>query len=237
MARHECLPVSMTPEQLADYIKTNRIESKNHVEKIPLTEIEKNELSRKSSNAGQQIKRLEVLLKTISDTIKNGTPWNSDLGTDGDNIPVDFTIPPTGGLKKLKANREYWDEQISKGYREDITTIYSIPWPEFEKIVAVNIEGEEWSIYSRKMTTSEIKQHGKPILKASADVAQFMEASGLEVERVDGKEVKITKKKKSEIDKMPPLSEAEQQELAANDKEDEPRIAPEEDHRDSDDDI
>lgn len=217
--RHESLPMAMTPEQLADYIRTNRIETKNHVEKFPLTDEEKRDLAVKSSNASRAILKLEILLKELSRLIKKGTPWNTDLGANGDHVPVPITIPPTAGIDVLKSNREYADNQIEKGYREDITPIYFVPWPEYEKIVAVDIEGHEWSTYSRAMTPQEVKQHGKPILSASVELRDVLEEQGIEVERVEGKTVhlkKTGKGKKSEIDKQPPLDEAEKEELSSD---------------------
>lgn len=213
--RHESLPISMTPEQLADYIQSNKIKVENHVEKFPLTPEERSTLAMKSSNASRAIVRLEKLLKDVTTLIKKGTPWDWTIGKDGDNAPYDFTIPPTAGIDVLKANRLFADEQIEKGYREEITPIYFLPWPEFEKIIGVDIEGVEWSNYSRAMTASEIKQHGKPILSASTsnDIREIMQEQGIEVEKVDGKEVKLVKKKKNEIDKQPPLNDDERAEI------------------------
>lgn len=211
--RHESLPLSMTNEQLADYIQSNKINTQNHVEKFPLTEEERHTLALKSSNASRQIVRLENLLKDVRTMIMKGTPWDWNIGKNGDNAPYDFTIPPTAGINTLKANRLHVDGQLEKGYREEVTTIYFLPWPEFERIIAVDITGNEWTTYSRPMTASEIKQHGKPILSASQDVKEIMEKSGLEVETVQGKTVGIRKKKDTAISKQPPLSEDEREEL------------------------
>jgi hypothetical protein len=220
--RHHSLPQTMTPEQLADYIQSNRIETKNHVEKFPLTEEEKRDLAVKSSLASRAILRLENLLKEVSKLIKKGTPWNTDLGTDGDHVPVPITIPPTAGIDVLKSNRQYADDQIEKGYREDVTPIYFVPWPEYEKILAVCIEGKEWSQYSRDMTPQEVKQHGKPILSASTELRDVLENAGIEIEKVDGKTVhmKASKRNKNAIDKQPPLSSDEKEEIEGDEDED-----------------
>jgi hypothetical protein len=193
--RHESLPMTMTPEQLADYIRSNRIATKNHIEKIYLTEEEKRDLAVKSSLASRAILRLENLSKLI----KKGTPWDTNLGKDGDHQPVDITIPPTAGIDVLKSNRQYADDQIEKGFREEVTAIYFLPWPEYEKIVAVCIEGKEWSTYSRDMNAQEKRQHGKPILSAAQSVKELLEDNGISVERVDGKEVsfKVDESKKN----------------------------------------
>lgn len=209
--RHESLPIAMTPEQLADYIQSNKIKVENHVEKFLLTEEERSTLAMRSSNASRAIVKLENLLKDVRTIIMKGTPWDWSIGKNGDNAPYDVTVPPTAGIETLKKNRLFVDDQLEKGFREEVTPIYFLPWPEYEKIIGVDITGEEWSNYTRQMTTSEIKQHGKPILKASADIQEIMEEQGLELERVDGKEVKI--RKKNQIDKMPELSEDEKREL------------------------
>lgn len=210
--RHHSLPLTMTPEALADYIRSNRIETQNHVEKIKLNDEEKRDLAMKSSSASRQIRKLEILLKEISTLIKKGTPWNTELGTDGDHVPVPITIPPTAGIDVLKSNREYADNQIEKGYREEITAIYFLPWPEFEKILAVDIEGNQWTEYTRDMNSAEIRQYGKPILSAAEDVKDILEKSGLEVEKVKGNTVKIAKKKKSLLADNPLVNEPKEDE-------------------------
>jgi hypothetical protein len=197
--RHESLPFSMTPEQLADYIRSNRIDSVNHVEKFPLSENEKKELALKSSNAGQAILRLESQQKYVTKLIKKGTPWDTNRGEDGDHRPIDITIPPTAGLDVLKSNRQYADEQIEKGYREEVTCIYFLPWPEYEKMIGLDIEGTEWSKYSRQMTKEEIRQHGKPILRAAEELVQGLDDAGIEIEKVDGNQVHLKKKKKRDL--------------------------------------
>lgn len=191
--RHHSLPISMTPEQLADYIRSNRVDTVNHLEKINLTDEEKAKLAMESSLASRAIVRLENLLKEFTTIIKKGTPWDMNVGEDGDHRPITFTIPPSKGLEKLKSNRLFADDQIEKGYREEVTPIYFIPYPEYEKMVAVDIEGNEWSNYSRPMSRDEVRQHGKPILSASQDIKEILEDQGIEIERVKGKEVKLKK--------------------------------------------
>lgn len=183
--RHHSLPMTMTPEQLADYIRSNRVDTFNHVEKIPLTEGEINNLAMESSLASRAITRLTNLKKEFEAMIKKGTPWDSNVGTDGDHRPITFTIPPTKGIEKLEANRSFADDQIEKGYREDITTIYLLPYPEFDKMIALDIEGNEWSNYSRHMSQDEIRQHGKPILSAGQQLREGLAESGMHISGVD----------------------------------------------------
>ena len=122
--RHECVPQAMTPEQLADWIKSNKVDINNHIEKINLTEDEKAKLAMESSLASRQINKLEELEKYFKTFIKKGTPWDTNVGENGDHRPLTVTIPPTKGLEKLKANRLFADGQIEKGYREEITPVY-----------------------------------------------------------------------------------------------------------------
>lgn len=182
--RHECVPQAMTPEQLADWIKGNKVDINNHIEKINLTEDEKAKLAMESSLASRQINKLEELEKYFKTFIKKGTPWDTNVGENGDHRPLTVTIPPTKGLEKLKSNRLFADGQIEKGYREEITPVYFIPWPEYEKMIAVDIEGQEWSTYSRLMSRDEVRQHGKPVLQASQAVKDVLDEAGIEVEQV-----------------------------------------------------
>lgn len=193
--RHHSLPATMTKEQLADYIKTNRVDTVNHVEKIQLTDPEKQKLAMESSLASRAIKRLEDLLKEFSTFVKKGTPWDTNVGEDGDHRPITLTIPPSKGIEKLKANREFADNQIEKGYREEITPVYFIPYPEYERMIAVDIEGNEWTVYSRAMSKDEVRQHGKPVLQASQSVKDALDEAGIEVDHVKGKTVSLRKKK------------------------------------------
>lgn len=178
MARHECCPATMTVENLADWIVSNKIDLVNHTEKIPLTDEEVIELQKASSLASRQMDKLQDTLKYITEMVKNGTPW--DTATEN-HRPVSVTIPPTSGIKVLEANRKFADRQLDSGYREDITPIYFIPWPEHEKIVGMSITGEEWSRYSRAMSKDEVLQHGRPLLSVNKrrDLIDDSEESGL----------------------------------------------------------
>jgi len=162
--RHYSLPLTMTPEQLADYIRTNRVDTHNHVEKIDLTPEEIATLEHDSSLASRAIDKLTDVKKSFEFFLKKGT-WY-DNATE-QHKPQIITIPPSKGIEKLQANREFADKQIVQGYREEVTTLYLLPYPEHEKMIMVDIEGKEWSQYSRQMSIDEIKQHGKPILKAA----------------------------------------------------------------------
>jgi hypothetical protein len=154
--KHRSLPQTMTPENLAQWIKENAAETFEHTEKIDLEEDVVHELERQSSLASRAIDRLEKLKKSFVDTIKNGTPSPDN--------PVDFTIYPTKGTNVLKANREFADKQLEQGYKEEITSIYMIPYPEDSLMVAVDIQGFEWPEYTKEMTIEQINKH-KPILR------------------------------------------------------------------------
>lgn len=171
-ALHRCLPQSLTPENLAKWIKENAVEEIQRLEKVDFGEDETHELEKQSSLASRAIDRLEELKKEFMDYIKDGTP-----GMDGELQPVDLTIHPTKGMKALKANRAFADRQLEQGFKEDITTVYMIPYPEDSLMVGVDIEGKEWERYLKEMTIEQINQH-KPILrveKKAKKTGSFME--------------------------------------------------------------
>jgi hypothetical protein len=190
MARHELCPSTMTVENLADWIRSNKADVFNHTEKIPLTEEEINDYQKASSLASRAIDRLKDTLKYFTETIKNGTPFDTNVM---DHRPVTVTIPPSKGVTSLEANRKFADRQLENGYKEDITTLYLMPWAEFRKMVAVSIEGEEWSKYSRDMSEDEYRQHGRPILEASAEVKAVLEENGLKITEAKGNKARIEK--------------------------------------------
>lgn len=190
--RHELAPSTMTIESLADWIRSNKVDVFNHEEKIPLTEEEIAEFQKSSSLASRAIDRLKDTMKYIQETIKNGTPFDSNTM---DHRPVSVTIPPTKGVKALEANRKFADHQLDNGYKEDITTLYLLPWPEFRKMVALDITGEEWTKYSRDMSEDEYRQHGRPVLEATAEVKEVLEQNGLKITEAKGNKARIEKVK------------------------------------------
>lgn len=141
---HPTLPQTYTPENLAVWIKQNALETKNHVEEIDLTEEEIKDLEHRSSAASRALDKLKAQLKSIQEIFKKGTPE-----------PYELTIYPTKGTDVLEANRKFADEQIEKGFREETTVLYAIPWPEKKRVVYVDIEGNEWEQYERDMTKDE----------------------------------------------------------------------------------
>lgn len=165
---HRCLPQTKTPEALAAWIKENAIETKPHIQRIDLDEYVIAELQAKSSNASRAVDRLEKVKKDFNDILNNGTPTEGAESAleEPKHMPFDVTIPPTKGLKALRANREYADTQLENGYKEETTDVYLIPFPEESMIVGVTIEGEEFETgeYTREMSIEEVNQH-KPLLK------------------------------------------------------------------------
>ena len=158
--RHQSIPQSLTPEDLAQWIMDNSDRNFTHTVKTDLTEEVVQELEHKSSLASRAIDRLEEIKKEFMDTLKDGTPDPKE--------PADVTIPPTAGLKVLKANREWADKQLEQGYSEENIEIYMVPDPENGMMVAVDIEGkeeDEWSHYTVEMTEDEERKYGKPMLK------------------------------------------------------------------------
>lgn len=165
MSRHVSLPATMTIEQLAKWIVENQIDKINHTEKFKLTEDEIREQEHKSSAASRSIDRLNAVKDEFMNFLKEGTPTALKSGK-VEYEPVAVTIPPSKGLKSLKANREHADSLIEAGSREEITEIYMIPWPEQSLVIGVDIVGLEWPQYTRVMTKDEINAH-KPLLKVS----------------------------------------------------------------------
>jgi hypothetical protein len=173
MARHYSVPATLTYENLADWIKDQAIgEPTIHVEKIKLDEDIIHELEAQSSLASRSIDRLEKVKKEFMDYLKEGTPSDipAELGDDPQRQPISITIPPTKGLKALKANREYADKQIEDGFKEESIEVYLIPYPESSMIFGVTITGEEAANgqYNREMTIEEVNQH-MPMLKVPKD--------------------------------------------------------------------
>ncbi len=202
--RHEICPSTMTIESLKDWIRTNKVDSTNHMEKIPLTTDEINELQRESSMASRASDKLKGTLKYFTELIKKGTPWDS---ANEMHRPISVTIPPSKGLEKLEANRKFADLQLENGFREEVTPIFFIPWPEFEKMVAMDIEGNEWSAYSRDMTKDEVAQHGRPVLQASRQLREDLAESGIKIDKVEGRTVHLSMDDKLKKNKQPKLSE------------------------------
>lgn len=197
---HRALPQTMTPENLAEWIKKNCIDKKIHEERIPLEEHQITDLEHRSSVASRQIDKLERQLKEITDQFKNGTTE-----------PIHITIPFTKGLKTLTANREFADGCIEKGFTEENTTLYGIPFPEREVILFCDIEGQEYETYQENMTPEQIKFHGnlfkeeeslqesvskqqkakKSINKVAKDFHDGLAESGMKVSKVEGSTVTI----------------------------------------------
>lgn len=163
--KHPCIPNSLTPENLAKWITDNSVETIHHVEKTELDEETKHELEEQSSLASRAMDRLEAIKTDFMTVLKEGTDVTHDDRGDAVYVtPKDFTIPPTKGLKALKANRKHADQQLENGFKEEPIDIYIIPFPEQSQMVALDIEGFEWPEFTKDMTTDQINQH-KPMLR------------------------------------------------------------------------
>ncbi len=166
--RHHSLPQASTPEQLAEWIQLNKVDTYDHTEKIPFTEEEIQAFEHQSSLASRSIDKLTAVEKYFKELIKKGTHFNQEREV---YEPANVTIPPTKGKDALTANREFADKQVELGYKLDITNLYLIPNPEEGTMVMVDIEGNEWPDYSRNMTNDEISQF-KPLLQGSNGTAK-----------------------------------------------------------------
>ena len=166
--RHPSLPETMTAEQLGAWIEENKIgDPFDHTEKTVLSQEEISEHEHKVAMASRAILKLEEVKKEFMEFIKNGTPFDNDNDT---YIPVAVTIPPSKGLNALKSNVEFHSAILELGYTEEVTKIYKIPYPEKQLIVAVDIEGNEWKDYTRKMTKEE-KDNYNTLFKAGEEPA------------------------------------------------------------------
>lgn len=196
---HRALPQTMTPENLAEWIKKNCIDKKIHEERIPLDEPQIADLEHRSSVASRQIDKLERQLKEITDQFKNGTTE-----------PIHITIPFTKGLKTLTANREFADGCIEKGFTEENTTLYGIPFPEREVILFCDIEGQEYETYQENMTSEQIKMHGN-LFKEEESLQEEISKSQKEKKKKSvGEKYRISKDKDGLVvtprdsDELPP---------------------------------
>ena len=52
-------------------------------------------------------------------------------------------------------------------------------------MIAVDIEGNEWTNYSRQMSKDEVRQHGKPILSAGQQLREGLAEAGMSISGVD----------------------------------------------------
>lgn len=194
MQRHRCLPQTITTEQLGKWITEHQKKVIVHTTKIPLTPKEVSELEHKSAAASGAIYALAEVETRFKDFIKNGTPFD---GTQ--HQPQDVTIPPTKGKKELEANRLHANSVLKKGYNEDNTDIYIIPFPDEETMVAVDITGNEWVDYTKPMTKDENGLYGKLFVKGEDGAMRKLNLDEVDVNKHTGT---ATIKTKREAEKL-----------------------------------
>lgn len=153
---YNTFPQTMTPENLASWIVTNALETKDHTDETPLLPDEIRDFEHESSLASRAIDRLNGIKESFIEVLKNGNSLDE---------PMEFKIPPTKGLKLLSANREFYDMQLERGFKINITTIYFVPSPEEAKAIGTDIEGKEWPEYTRDLTEPEMEKIGKLFIK------------------------------------------------------------------------
>jgi hypothetical protein len=167
MNLHACLPQTLTQENLAAWITKNSIETREHIDKIPLTPEKIKELEHKSSVASRAIDELKDVEKQFKAFLKKGTDVDFNTvvpdGQEPKRLPQTITIPPTNGLDVLNERREWADRQIRMGYSHESRNIYHIPYSETGEIIGVDIEGNEMEDYSRAMTEEEAKKFTLPL--------------------------------------------------------------------------
>lgn len=176
MKLHPALPQTMTPENLADWITKNSIETREHLDRIPLTKEKILELEHKSSTASRAIDELKDVEKTFKTYLKKGTDVDFETevpkGQEPKRLPVTVTIPPTRGLDELNKRRQWADMQLRTGYSVEPKNVYHIPYSETEQIIGVDVEGNEMEEYTRDMTETEATQYTLPIADAAAGVTK-----------------------------------------------------------------
>lgn len=155
---HRCLPQTLTKEKLAQLITEKQKQVIPHLDKRTFDPEEIAEFEHKSSLASRSIDELDEVKEQFMHRLKKGTDPDPKDPTKFQ--PFDITIPPTKGIDALKANREFADGEIKRGYEECVTDVYMIPFPEEELMVAVTIEGYEAPKYTRKMRPEELATDG-----------------------------------------------------------------------------
>lgn len=123
MARHPALPEKMTPEQLGVWFAENALEKRTHTEEIPLTEESRQEFRERIANSTATIYDLKDIEKAFKDSLNNGTPFNGN-----EREPIDYTIPPTKGLKELEANRQFANKILKQGFTTVETEVFGVPY-------------------------------------------------------------------------------------------------------------
>jgi hypothetical protein len=196
---HHACPQTYTPENLAQWITENQKATITHVDKIPLTDEEITELEHKSSVASRAIDRLNDVLAEFKEYIQNGTEFDGE-----EYQPKDITIPPTKGMKELKANREFADGILERGYNEETTEVYIIPYPDESLMVAVDIEGFECWEYTKKMTATERELYGKLFVKDEDGVMRQLPTEDISVNG-ETANIKVPKKSKKKSDEEEPF--------------------------------
>lgn len=166
---HPALPQTMTPENLAQWITENKADTFEHEEKVDLSPETKSELEHKASLAACKIKELEDCKKEFMEYLKKGTPVDPAKTAEDNNgklprLPQEIQIPPTAGLDELNKNLTFFTKQLRNGFTSVSTMIFLIPFPEGKVMIAVDIEGNEWTQYNRDMTEPEKVNYDRPIL-------------------------------------------------------------------------
>lgn len=152
---HIALPQKqMTKENLGKWLTENSIEIKQHEEHMDYTDAEIAQFEHESSLASRAIDRLTDLLDSFKSAVNEG---NLE--------PQEFTVPETKGLKVIKANREFADSNIERGYQIIPTQLYGIPCTSNSKVCFFDIIGEHWEQYDYKFNPFQEEKYGSPLFK------------------------------------------------------------------------
>lgn len=138
----------MSPEALAAWMQRNAKERFKHEKKVFYTEDERNDKSRRSSQAGAAIIALEKEMVNLKSAIENGISEEAE--------PVIITLHPgTKGLKSLKATRLQLDIEVDRGYENILMDVFGIPDAETSDMRFFTITGEEVEERRRPLSAKE----------------------------------------------------------------------------------
>jgi hypothetical protein len=143
---HNCLPNSLTPELLGEWLVKNAREKFTEERKIYYSEEELQEFKDKAVASGIELNNLASLKARVSKLLDNGNPE-----------PLTEEIPETKGIKVLKDNREVCEKEVEKGYFIEEIKIYGIPNQETNTMDFFDIEGREILERSRQLSAKEIR--------------------------------------------------------------------------------
>lgn len=146
--KHPSLPKSITPEVLGQWLVQNAKEKYTEERKHYYTEEEIQEFKDKAVKSGIDLNKLGRIKKKVIKLIEGGSIEHK---------VIDF--PVTEGSKSLKAQREYCEQEVERGYRVEDITIYGIPNQDTCTMDFFDIEGNEIPERCRPLSAKETREY------------------------------------------------------------------------------